>query len=83
MISEIEKEKFEERYPEVNTYGLEPYSPVYLENGVVLIDQDWNGEVYIVTDNKDERIFRPVQEPDDIDDDGEILHWKTVGYEEE
>lgn len=45
MLNEITKKEFEERYPEVSTYGLEAYSPVYLENGVVLIDKEWNGEV--------------------------------------
>lgn len=48
MLNEITKKEFEERYPEVSTYGLEAYSPVYLENGVVLIDKEWNGEVYTV-----------------------------------
>lgn len=23
------------------------------------------------------------QEPDEVDDDGEVLQWKTTGYEEE
>lgn len=73
-----------ERYPEVSTYGLEAYSPVYLENGVVLIDKEWNGEVYTVKDEEGkERTYRPVQEPDEVDDDGEVLQWKTTGYEEE
>lgn len=39
MLNEITKKEFEERYPEVSTYGLEAYSPVYLENGAVLIDK--------------------------------------------
>lgn len=67
MLNEITKKEFEERYPEVSTYGLEAYSPVYLENGVVL----------------KERTYRPVQEPDEVDDDGEVLQWKTTGYKEE
>lgn len=46
MLNEITKKEFEERYPEVSTYG-------------------------------------PVQEPDEVDDDGEVLQWKTTGYEEE
>lgn len=46
MLNEITKKEFEERYPEVSTYGLEAYSPV-------------------------------------VDDDGEVLQWKTTGYEEE
>ena len=31
MLNEITKKEFEERYPEVSTYGLEAYSPVYLD----------------------------------------------------
>lgn len=31
MLNEITKKEFEERYPEVSTYGLEAYSPVYKE----------------------------------------------------
>lgn len=83
MVNEITKKEFEEKYPEVNTYGLEMYSPVYLENGVILIEQEWNGEVYTVKDKDGkERTFRPVQEPDEVDDDGEVLFWKITGYEE-
>jgi hypothetical protein len=79
MLNEITKKEFEERYPEVSTYGLEAYSPVYLENGVVLIDREWNGEVYAVKDEKGkERTFRPVFETESVGDDGEI-----TGYEEE
>ena len=51
---------------------------------VVLIDKEWNGEVYTVKDEEGkERTYRPVQEPDEVDDDGEVLQWKTTGYEEE
>lgn len=84
MLNEITKKEFEERYPAISTYGLEAHSPVYLENGVVLIDKEWNGEVYTAKDTEGkERTYRPVQEPDVLDDDGEVLQWKTVGYEEE
>ena len=50
MLHEITKKEFEEKYPEVNTYGLESCGPVYLENGVVLINEEWNGEVYTIKD---------------------------------
>lgn len=50
----------------------------------ILIDKEWNGEVYTVKDEEGkERTYRPVQEPDEVDDDGEVLQWKTTGYEEE
>lgn len=49
---------------------------------MVLIEQEWNGEVYTVKDKEGkERTFRPVQEPDEVDD-GEVLFWKITGYEE-
>lgn len=83
MLNEITKKEFEERYPEVSTYGLEAYSPVYLENGVVLIDREWNGEVYTVKDEKGkERTFRPVLETEPVGDDGEVSQWEIIGYEE-
>lgn len=83
MLHEITKKEFKEKYPEVNTYGLESCSPVYLENGVVLINEEWNGEVYTIKDTENtERSYRPVEEPDVMDDDGEVLQWKIVGFEE-
>lgn len=78
MLNEITKKEFKERYPEVSTYGLEAYSPVYLENGVVLIDREWNGEVYTVKEDNagKERTFKPVYDPD------EVSHSEIIGYEE-
>lgn len=51
---------------------------ITLENGVELYPDAWNGEVY----NVDGKMYKPVQEPDEIDDDGEVLQYKTIGYEE-
>ena len=82
MIREITKKEFGERFPEVSTYGVEQLMPVFLDNGVVLTEDEWNGEVYTVLENEKERTFKPVQEPDVTDDDGEVLQWKTTGYEE-
>jgi len=83
MLKEIKKVEFEERFPEVSTYGFEMYSPVFLENGVILIDTEWNGEVYTVK-NQDgtESTYRPIQEPTSYDEDGEPEDWDVVGYEE-
>lgn len=78
MIKEITKKEFDE----VSTYGLEQYSPVYLENGVILIDTEWNGEVYTVKENGKERTFKPIQEAIAFDDDGEPEQWETIGFEE-
>ena len=53
-----------------------------LENGVELFPNEWNGEVYIVKENGMERSFKPVQEPISFDDDGEVLQWEIIGFEE-
>ncbi len=81
-MKEITKTEFEKRFPEVSTYGLEQLMPVYLENGVILIDTEWNGEFYTVK-NQDgsESVYRPVQEPVSYDEDGNPEDWETVGYE--
>lgn len=83
MMKELSKKDFEEKFPDVSTYGLEHYSPVFLENGIILIETEWNGEVYIVNDGEKERIFRPISKPTVFDDDGEILESETIGYVEE
>lgn len=82
-MKEITKTEFEKRFPEVSTYGLEQLMPVYLENGVILIDTEWNGEFYTVK-NQDgsESVYRPVQEPVSYDEDGNPEDWETVGYEQ-
>ena len=82
MINEITRKEFEERFPEVSTYGLEQLMTVYLNNGVILTEYEWNGEVYTVKDNGRERTFKPIQEPISFDDDGEPEQWETIGFEE-
>ena len=72
MLNFIEK-----RVEGVNDFIIE------LDNGVELFESDWNGEVYILKDKTGrERSYRPVEEPDVIDDDGEVLQWKIIGFEE-
>ena len=82
MINEITRKEFEERFPDVSTYGLEQHNPVYLENGIILIDREWNGEVYTVKEEGKERTFKPIQEAIAFDDDGEPEQWETIGFEE-
>lgn len=69
--------KFTER-TENGTFG----NIITLENGVELFPNEWNGEEYIVKENGEDRCFKPVQEPDVVDDNGEVLQWKTIGFEE-
>ena len=75
MIKELSKEKFEEKYPEKMIHGLEMNSPVYLDNGMILIDSEWNGEVYTIKTKDGEHIIKPIYEQ--VGDDFEI-----IGYED-
>lgn len=78
MVREISKKEFEARFPDVDTYGLEQLMPVYLDNGVILTEYEWNGDVYTIGI----REYKPVQVPDVTGEDGEVLQWKIIGYEE-
>lgn len=82
MIKKISKKEFEERYPEISTYGLNAYDPVFLENGAILIDTEWNGEIYTIK-NQDgtENTYRPVFEPINYDENGEPFQWEIIGCE--
>lgn len=73
ILSPITQQEFEDRFPETSTYGLEWYSTVFLENGVILIDKEWNGEEY--HSNVNGKHYKPVYK----EEDGEF---ETVGYYE-
>lgn len=75
IIEEINKEKFESHFPDVSTYGLEQNSPIYLENGIVCIDKEWNGERYIVKTEGKELEIVPVYKENDGD-------FEIMGYYE-
>lgn len=47
VVHEITQQEFKEKFPDISTYGLEHNSPVFLENGTILIDRGWNGECYL------------------------------------
>ena len=68
---EITKNEFERRFPEVNTYGLEQYCPVYLDCGLVCIETEWNGESY----NTDGKIVMPVYELPYNEEQQEIAYY--------
>lgn len=82
MIKELTEKEFAERYPKEMIYGLENHTPVYLDNGVILIDTEWNGEVYTIKKDGREISYRPIQEPISFDEDGEADMWEIIGYEE-
>lgn len=82
MIKEIVRKEFEKRYPEVYISDAGQVA-AYLENGVVLTESEWNGESYTVKDeNGAEKRYRPVEEPTETDENGEVLQYDVVGYEE-
>ena len=72
VIEEITKAEFKKKFPEVSTYGLEQNSPVYLENGIICIDKEWNGEQY----STDKGTIVPVYEEVEEDD------FEIIGYYE-
>ena len=71
IIEEISKEEFKKKFPEVSTYGIEMHMPIFLENGEILLDTQWNGEEYFT----DKGIIVPVYE----DNDGDF---EIIGYYE-
>lgn len=68
IIEEIDKIEFLERFPDVSIYGLEQYSPVYLETGIVCINTEWNGENYDIKTEDTEISIYPVYEEIEEDD---------------
>lgn len=72
MLKEITMDEFQKRFPEISTYGTHCMSEVFLEDGTILWEQDWNGEEY----NDGERRFRRVYEETE---DG---FFEIIGYEE-
>lgn len=51
-----------------------------LEDGTILWEQDWNGEVY--SDDGSVR-YRPVMKEIAWEDDGEPYQWDIVGFEKD
>ena len=80
MIKEISKKEFKERFPETDTYNSSTLTEIFLDNGIMLLSDEWNGEVY--TDTITGKQFRPMQKPISFDDNGEPEDWETIGYEE-
>lgn len=66
--------EFKEKFPQVSTYGLEDPLNVFLENGEILIEREWNGEKYILGNGKS---YRPVYRQLDEDD------YEIIGYIED
>ena len=66
ILEEITKEEFERKFPDIPAHDLKTCSPVFLENGVILINSEWNGERYI-TEGKEYTPFYKEGEQGDIE----------------
>ena len=74
MLKGLTLAEFKERFSQVSTYGLEDPLNVFLENGEILIEREWNGEKYILENG---RSYRPVYRQLDEDD------YEIIGYIED
>ena len=74
MLKGLTLTEFKERFSQVSTYGLEDPLNVFLENGEILIEREWNGEKYILENG---RSYRPVYRQLDEDD------YEIIGYIED
>ena len=74
MLKGLTLAEFKERFPQVRTYGLEDPLNVFLENGEILIEREWNGEKYILENGKS---YRPVYRQ--LDED----NYTIIGYIED
>ena len=64
ILEEITMAEFKQKFPEISTYGLDHNSPVFLENGAIFIDSEWNGECYL-SDGKEYRpLYNEIEEDD-------------------
>ena len=83
MIKVITRKEFVEKYLDNMIFDLCCQDPIYLDNGVILINDEWNGEVYRVKDEDgNETIYRPVYEPIDWDENGEVTQEDIIGFDE-
>ena len=74
MLKGLTLTEFKEKFPQVSIYGLEDLLNVFLENGEILTEREWNGEKYILENG---RSYRPVYRQLDEDD------YEIIGYIED
>lgn len=76
LIKAISKEEFKKKFPQINTYGIN-WTQIFLENGTILLDSEWNGETYYSRcADGIKRCYKPVYKEKDTDD------FEIVGYDE-
>lgn len=74
IIESISKDEFTSRFPDCNGW-LVDWNEVFLENGIICLDSEWNGEVYTIKKDGKETTVKPVYKENGEDD------IEVVGYE--
>jgi hypothetical protein len=73
MLNTISYQEYSERYDDV-IVNWDMYVDAFLENGDVLWNKDWNGEIY--SNQETGKEYRPVYRQIDEDE------FEVIGYEE-
>lgn len=73
IFEAISKDEFNSRFPD-NGGWLVDWNQVFLENGIICLNDEWNGEVYTIKKDGKEITIRPVYK-----ENGEDI--EVVGYE--
>ena len=66
IMNILTQKEFKEKFPEVSTYGIEMHMPVFLENGEILLDTQWNGEQYLVKGKSYSPFYKETEEDTEI-----------------
>lgn len=62
VLSELTRKEFEEKFPDKPTYNLSQFPPVFLENGEILLQNEWNGEAYHTENTRYFPVYNQVDE---------------------
>lgn len=73
ILEEITMADFERKFQEISTYWLEQKFPVFLENGAILLQSEWNGEHYFSDGKEYAPLYNEVEE-----DDSEIIGFYEI-----
>ena len=64
IMNVLTQKEFKEKFPEVSTDGIEMH--VFLENGEILLDTQWNGEEYLVKGKSYSPFYKETEEDTEI-----------------
>lgn len=66
IMNVLTQKEFKKKFPEVSTYGIEMHMSVFLENGEILLDTQWNGEQYLVKEKSYSPFYKETEEDTEI-----------------